>query len=115
MTEDSKLSTPRFVPLRLASRWRRIAVLGFGLAWGIAIAVVATVHLAVALTIEYAYDPRGLRAFLRGPLYPLAYWVISASASIRSQVSALFRGPREKRVVWDIPRESRACEEPLDG
>src|SRR3954452_2901389 len=37
---------------------------GLGLAWGIAIAVVATVQLAIALAIEYSYDPRGLRAFL---------------------------------------------------
>ena len=35
---------------------------GFAIAWGIAIAVVATVQLIVALTLEHGYDPTILRA-----------------------------------------------------
>jgi|1186.fasta_scaffold52460_1 biofilm PGA synthesis N-glycosyltransferase PgaC len=80
-------------------------VFGLGLAWGVAIAVVAMVQLAVALSIDYSYDPRGLRAFLLGPLYPLAYWTIGAAAALRSQLGALIVGPGESRVVWDIQRE----------
>ena len=38
------------------------------------------------------------------PLYPLAYWMLAASAALRSETVALVRGPREQRVVWDIPR-----------
>jgi biofilm PGA synthesis N-glycosyltransferase PgaC len=78
---------------------------GFGFAWGIAIALVATVQLVVALTLEHSYDPTSLRALLLGPLYPLAYWTISAAAAVHSQTVALLRGPREERVVWDVPRE----------
>jgi poly-beta-1,6-N-acetyl-D-glucosamine synthase len=78
---------------------------GFAFAWGIAIAVVATIQLIVALALERAYDPTILRAFLVAPVYPVAYWTIAAAAALRSQVAGLLRGPRGKRVVWDIPRE----------
>jgi len=93
---------------------------GFGLAWGIAIAVVATLQLGVALTLEHDYDPTTLRAFLIGALYPLAFWMISGAAALHSQIAGLFRGPRKQRVVWDIPREpleaGRAgTDEPLPG
>jgi biofilm PGA synthesis N-glycosyltransferase PgaC len=84
---------------------RPFPLLGFGLAWGIAIAVVATIQLSLALTIEHPYDRRAVLAFLAGPLYPMGYWAISACAAIRSEALAVIRGPREKRVVWDIPRE----------
>jgi hypothetical protein len=78
---------------------------GFAMAWGIAIAIVATVQLVVAMRLDHAHDRLLLRAFLLGPLYPLAYWMISAAAALREQVIALVRGPRGERVVWDIPRE----------
>ncbi len=78
---------------------------GFGLAWGIAIAVVSTIQLIVALTLERGYDPTILRAFLIGALYPIAFWMISGAAALHSQLVALVRGPGKQRVVWDIPRE----------
>jgi poly-beta-1,6-N-acetyl-D-glucosamine synthase len=78
---------------------------GFAFAWGIAIAIVATMQLLVALWLEHSYDPTILRAFLVAAVYPVAYWLIAALAAIRSQIVALVRGPRRQRVVWDIPRE----------
>jgi biofilm PGA synthesis N-glycosyltransferase PgaC len=91
-------------------------VFGFGMAWGIAIALVATIQMTVALTLERMYDPRAPRALLLGALYPIAYWMISACAAIHSQALALVRGPREQRVVWDIPREQAApAEAPEQG
>ncbi len=83
---------------------------GFAVGWGIAIAVVATVQMILALTIQHGYDPTALRAFLLGPLYPLFFWMITAAAALRAQIVALVRGPREERVVWDIPREPTAGE-----
>ena len=80
-------------------------VFGFALAWGIAIAVVGTLQLAFAVGIEARYDRPALLAFLLGPLYPLGFWAISALAALREEVPAVLRGPREERVVWDIPRE----------
>ena len=57
-----------------------------------------------AVGIESRYDRPALLAFLLGPLYPLGYWAISALAALR-ELPAVWRGPREERVVWDVPRE----------
>ena len=46
--------------------------------------------------------------FLFGVLYPLAYWIISGLAALHSEVRSLFRGPSERRVVWNIPRQPLA-------
>ena len=78
---------------------------GFALAWGIAIAVVATIQLIVALALRHDYDPTIWRAFLIAALYPLLYWIVAAAAALRSQTVGVVRGPRGERVVWDIPRE----------
>ena len=72
-------------------------------------AVAATLQLAFALRIEFPYDRMAMLAFLVGPLYPIAYWMISAAAALRAELPALLRGPAAARVVWDIPRE------PLDS
>ena len=78
---------------------------GLGIAWGVAISVVATVQLATALALGFTYDRWALRSFLVGAVYPLLFWTIAATAAPRSQLAALAEGPREERVVWDIPRE----------
>jgi biofilm PGA synthesis N-glycosyltransferase PgaC len=80
-------------------------LLGFGLAWGVAIAVVGTVQATVALSIEREYDPHGWRAYLIEPIYPLVFWIISAAAALCTETAGLLSGPRKERVVWDIPRE----------
>ena len=78
---------------------------GFAFAWGIAIAAIGTLQLIVALTLERAYDPASLRAFVIAAPFPLAYWLIAGAASLRAQTISLLRGPRRQRVVWDVPRE----------
>jgi biofilm PGA synthesis N-glycosyltransferase PgaC len=80
-------------------------LLGFGLTWGVAIAVLATVQTTVALSLERNYDPQEWRAYLAEPIYPLLYWIISAAAAARSETVGLLSGPRRKRVVWNITRE----------
>jgi poly-beta-1,6-N-acetyl-D-glucosamine synthase len=78
---------------------------GVAIASSIAIALVCTAQIAFALAIDSRHDPRALRAFLLGPLYPLFFWAISALAAAREQPWALIRGPTSERVVWDIARE----------
>jgi poly-beta-1,6-N-acetyl-D-glucosamine synthase len=79
---------------------------GFALAWGIAIALLATVQVTVALWIETGYDPRAWRAYLAEPIYPLVYWLVSAAAAVRCETVAIALGPKGERIVWDIPRET---------
>ena len=80
-------------------------VFGFSLAWGIGIAMVATLQLIVALSLERRYDHTIWRAFTVAALYPLLYWILAALAALRAQTVALVRGPQRHAVVWDIPRE----------
>ncbi len=87
----------------------RLEFTGVGLAWGMAISIVATIQLFVAVWLRRPYDHWGVGAMMLGPLYTLLFWVVSAAAAADQQIIALIRGPREQRVVWDIPRE------PLDS
>ena len=74
-----------------------LGLFGVGLAWGVAISIVATVQLIVALALRYPYDHWDVRAMLLGPIYPLLFWLVSASAAINQQLTALIRGPQECR------------------
>lgn len=65
----------------------------------------ATIQLLFALRIDLRNDRRAALVFLIGPLYPLAYWAIAAAAALRCQTVALLRGPSERHVSWDLPRE----------
>ncbi|WP_328708088.1 glycosyltransferase family 2 protein [Streptomyces mesophilus] len=76
------------------------------IAWGVGIAVVAVLQIAIAVAVERRLDPRLPYACLLLPLYPLAYWTINALAAITAQTRGLLHGPRERRVVWDLPRDS---------
>jgi biofilm PGA synthesis N-glycosyltransferase PgaC len=80
-------------------------VFGLELAWGIALSVIATLQVTVALLLSYQYDHWEFRSFLIGPVYPLLYWTIAAVAALHSQILALARGPSERSVVWHIERE----------
>ncbi|MHC5258051.1 glycosyltransferase family 2 protein [Streptomyces sp. UC4497] len=74
------------------------------LAWGVGIAVIAMVQIIVATVIDLRLDPKLPYACLLLPIYPLAYWTINALAAIVAQTQGLVRGPRKKRVVWDLER-----------
>lgn len=78
----------------------------FGLSWGVAISVVATVQMLVAVWLRFHYDHWGPRSLLVGSIYPAVFWIASAVAALHSELPAVFTGPRAKRVVWDIPREA---------
>ena len=62
-------------------------VFGFALAWGVAIALVATVQMIVALSLEHGYDRSIFRPLLVGALYPVAFWVISGLAALHSEIA----------------------------
>ncbi|MEV5612809.1 hypothetical protein [Streptomyces sp. NPDC052225] len=66
----------------------------------------AMIQIAIATVVEYRLDPRLPYACLVLPVYPLAYWTINALASITAQTRGLARGPRDRRVVWDLPRDT---------
>jgi biofilm PGA synthesis N-glycosyltransferase PgaC len=93
-------------PLRFLGE-TRVDLFGFGIAWGCAISVVATLQLIVALVLSVHYDRWDLRSVLVGAIYPLLFWLVSAAAAIHSQVVALARGPRAQRVVWNLPRDEQ--------
>jgi hypothetical protein len=80
-------------------------VLGLVPGSGVAFAVVSLLQLSVAMAIEHRYDKGANLAFVLGPIYPAAYWLLNAAASITSQVPAMVRGPRATRVTWDLSRE----------
>jgi poly-beta-1,6-N-acetyl-D-glucosamine synthase len=79
--------------------------LGLALAWGMGITVVCLLQLTFAVGLQARYDRPSLLVFLLGPLYPLGYWAISAAAALWAELPAIVRGPREERVVWDLPRQ----------
>jgi hypothetical protein len=58
-----------------------------------------------AVEVCLGYDHWGPRSLLAGALYPALFWIASAAAAQHSELSAVFKGPREKRVVWDTRRE----------
>ena len=67
-----------------------------GLAWGVAISVVATFQLGFAIWIERRYDPVARRAFMLGPLYPFGYWLISRPG--RAALGGAGPVPRPRRA-----------------
>jgi biofilm PGA synthesis N-glycosyltransferase PgaC len=66
---------------------------------GVAIAVLATVQIAIGLLLDGRYDPAARRFVLWAPLYPLAYWVLMAAASTRSTIPG-FIGRRRRVGTW---------------
>ena len=81
---------------------------GFALAWGFAITFVATVQMVVAANLQHGYDRSIFRALVVGALYPVAFWLVSATAAVHSELVALVRGPGDRGVVWNIPRKPLA-------
>jgi len=81
---------------------------------GVAISLVATIQMIVALNLEHGYRSI-FRALVFGALYPVAYWLIPATAALHSEVVALVRGPSDRPVVWNIPREHMDGQEPTEA
>jgi biofilm PGA synthesis N-glycosyltransferase PgaC len=91
---------------------KNLGFFAFGLSWGVAISVVATVQLVAAMALRYHYDHWGPRSLLLGAVYPAVFWIASALAALHSELPAVFSGPRARRVVWDVPREEARASNP---
>jgi biofilm PGA synthesis N-glycosyltransferase PgaC len=84
-----------------------LGTFGFGLAWGVAISIIATIQLLVALWLNFRYDRWDVRSLLVGAIYPLAYWAISAAAALREEVISIIRGPEGEAGGLGHPAGSR--------
>ena len=91
------------------------AALTAALAWGIAVALVGTLQLCVAVALELRFDPGVAMTLLLGPLYPAAYWGLNACAALRATTPALLRPLPLERAVWDLPRERQPNPPALDA
>ena len=80
-------------------------VFGFALAWGIAISVRGRGPDGRSAQPRAGLRPDHHPAVTSRSRLSLGYWIISAVAALHSETVALVRGPREDRVVWNIPRE----------
>ncbi len=96
-----------FFYLLASGFWGDLNVDGLTLifAWGIAVSVVATFQYIFGLILDANYDRHSMRVVLIGPIYPLAYWMIAAAAALVSEIPALIRGPRGRRLTWDLDRD----------
>jgi biofilm PGA synthesis N-glycosyltransferase PgaC len=72
--------------------------------WGLLIASILIVQIAIGLTLDGRYDPSVRRFALWIPLYPLLYWMLSAAAAVRGTLPALLRGTPETPITWKQQR-----------
>ncbi|HEY3002793.1 MAG TPA: glycosyltransferase family 2 protein [Kribbellaceae bacterium] len=77
--------------------------------WGMLIATVCLLQLAVGVYLDRRYDRSIGRSFLVAPLYPLLYWALMAVVTVRSTIPALVARNRPAVARWHTPRESLAA------
>ena len=68
-------------------------------------AVAGLLQVVVGVRMDARHDPGIARLVWFAPLYPLAYWLMSAAAAVRGTVPGLVRAPRVE--TWNIPRVAR--------
>ena len=59
--------------------------------WGMVIAVLCVAQIFAGLWLDGRYDRRVRLYALWAPLYPLVYWLLSASAALRATLPGLLR------------------------
>jgi biofilm PGA synthesis N-glycosyltransferase PgaC len=72
--------------------------------WGLLIASVLVLQIAIGLTLDGRYDRSVRRYALWIPVYPLAYWMLTAAASLRGTLPGLLRAPAAVPVTWKQQR-----------
>jgi len=71
--------------------------------WGMVIATVALVQLAVGLWLDRHYNPRVGRFYLWAAMYPLFYWMLMLVITVTATPAALL-GRRQKTSHWKTER-----------
>ncbi len=94
--------------LCLVAGVRPIGASPFPNGWGMLIATVCLVQLAVGVWLDRRYDRSVGRAFLVAPLYPLIYWMLMAVITVRSTVPALVARRKTAVARWHTAREGTA-------
>jgi poly-beta-1,6-N-acetyl-D-glucosamine synthase len=72
--------------------------------WGLLIASVLVVQISIGLTLDGRYDHSVRRYALWIPIYPLAYWMLSAAAAVRGTLPGLLRARSAAPVTWKQQR-----------
>jgi biofilm PGA synthesis N-glycosyltransferase PgaC len=72
--------------------------------WGLLIASVLVVQISIGLTLDGRYDSSVRRYALWIPLYPLAYWMLSAAAAVRGTLPGLLRARSAAPITWKQQR-----------
>jgi biofilm PGA synthesis N-glycosyltransferase PgaC len=70
-------------------------------------AVAGLLQIIVGVRMDAQYDPGIARLLWFAPLYPLAYWLMSAVVAVRGTLPGLLRAPRVE--TWNLPRVSRGA------
>ncbi len=72
--------------------------------WGLLIASVLVVQISIGLALDGRYDRSVRRYGLWIPLYPLAYWMLSAAAAVCGTLPGLLRARSTAPVIWKQQR-----------
>jgi biofilm PGA synthesis N-glycosyltransferase PgaC len=72
--------------------------------WGLLIASVLVVQISIGLMLDGRYDTAVRRYALWMPIYPLAYWMLSAAAAVRGTLPGLVRARSTAPVTWKQQR-----------
>ncbi|HSZ14646.1 MAG TPA: glycosyltransferase family 2 protein [Solirubrobacteraceae bacterium] len=72
--------------------------------WGLLIASVLVLQITIGLSLDGRYDHSVRRYALWIPIYPLAYWMLSAAAAVRGTLPGLVRARSTAPVTWKQKR-----------
>ena len=75
--------------------------------WGMLIATVGLGQVLLGLWLDGRYDQGVRRYALWAPLYPLVYWLLSATVAMRATLPGVLRRPTGT-ATWSIPRYADA-------
>jgi hypothetical protein len=75
--------------------------------WGVMAVGVALVQIFWGMHLDSIYDKRIKDLWVLAPVYPLLYWMMSASVVVITTIPTLLTKP--KSVAWDPPRSESAA------